>query len=254
MPKARSFVKTIPIAPMLAAMFGIAAAALVATTPQWLFENTVASMGLGDFLSVAKPPLGLKARLLAIFFAFAVSALVAWIVGRVVERFIDGPTKRPAWGEDELDLEPYVDAALPARRAPISAERELGAPLMSDEALATAAPLVLEAPEPVPEIAEEAPEDPVLAAPLSAEEFDLPPLDATLPPVDGETSIDALIRRLEAGLARRDGPRPPDPAAPLAVVPTAPPHEWMVPRDVPRDTLDEDTSRALGTLRRMAAR
>ena len=248
MPKARRFVKTIPIAPVLAAMFGIAAAALVATTPQWLFENTIASTGLGDFLAVAKPPLGLKARFLAIFFAFAVSALAAWIVGRVAERVIEGPAKRTAWGEDELDLEPFTDAvpAL-ARRAPISAERELGAPLMSDEALATAAPLAFEAPEP-------AIEDAILEAPLSAEEFDLPPIDEPVAPVEGETSIEALIRRLEAGLARRDGPRPPDPAAPLAAAPIEASHEWMVPRELPRDAIDEDTSRALGTLRRMAAR
>jgi hypothetical protein len=294
MAKKRSLIQRMPLGPVIAAMFGLGAVALVAATPQWLFESTVASSGIGKVLSVAQPPLGIKARLLAIFFALAVAALIGWVVGSAVERLLFGPSApKPVVEHDDddddaLDLGHYAQP-LPAAqrpRGPIFADRELGAPLMSDEALATGAllaepfppfdpapfldepaedPLFAEPmdeaaapprfadlvePEPVafePDVAT----DPVLQAPLVIEEFDVPVAAEEPEILPGESSIDALIRRLEAGLARRAGPQPPTPGAPAVAPAAAEPRDWLI-RDRDASSFDEDTTRALGTLRRMA--
>lgn len=302
MAKKRNLLQRIPLAPVFAVLFGGAAAFLVAATPAWLFEQTVASSGLANVVSVAVPPLGIKARLLAIFAAFVFTGAAIWVVSAVVERLIAGPKPKPVRDDEDDDVFDLDGFAVPEStpRRPIFADRELGAPLMSDAALETArrdaAPDepghrdadVLElvtpvaepvAPEPAiaapavaspvawmpepapiaagrPSLFSETPFEPVaeapeLAEPLVVEEFSLPE-----PPVDepvqlpGESSIDALIRRLEAGLARRNTPREPDPSAPAAPVQSPRPVDWVVHRG-DDNALDEDTTRALATLRRM---
>ncbi len=280
MAKKRSLIQQLPLAPIFGVMFGAAAATLVAATPQWLFDATVASSGLGDVLSVARPPLGIKARLLAIFVAFVAAALFGWLTGRGVERLVSGPrAPRVVEDDDTLDLAAFV-ADVPAasgRRRPIFADRELGAPLMSDAALTTAAaytepfpafdPTLFEenpvedevfalkvrdnVPPAVEEAALELPDE-VLQAPLAIEEFDVPPAPEEPELLPDETAIDALIRRLEAGLARRGAPPPPNPGTSAVVAaPIANPRDWMV-RETDADAFDEDTTRALRTLRRMA--
>lgn len=291
MVQARSFLQRVPLAPAIASLFALAAAILVAATPQWLFEANIASSGLGALLPDAQPPLGIKARLLAIVATAAFTGLIVWLIVRAAESLIEGPGVRFEDDDDALDLAGYA-ATLPEMppRRPISAESELGAPLMSDEALKNAAILVeppvladledtVEAkfegialpdealavsetvdvapfvPEAVDESAHAdtaAADDAVgatsLAEPLKAAEFDLPATD-DYEPVAGESSIEALIRRLEAGLSRRDPPLPPTPGTPS---PVPPPQsgDWMV-RDAPvPDNGDDD--RILGALRRMA--
>jgi hypothetical protein len=283
MAKKRSLIQRLPLAPVFGAMLGSAAAILVASTPQWLFDATVTSSGIGDVLSVAQPPLGIKARIIAIFLAFAGAALLGWLAGLGVERFLSGPRTPKAVAEDEdsLDLSEFVAQAPPvaAPRRPIFADRELGAPLMSDEALATGAvfaepfpafdPTLFEE-EPkedplfasvatMPEIPEaevvtfapEMADDPALQAPLAVEEFDVQTAADDPDAVPGESSIAALIRRLEAGLARRNRPQPPQPGAPAAAEPMASHSDWMV-RQSDAASFDEDETRALRTLRRMA--
>ena len=265
MAKRQNIVNRIPLAPVVALMFGMAAATVVALTPPLLFDGAVAATGMSRVLAVAQPPLGLKAHLLAIVFAFAVAALVAWLAGALVERSIVGTTRAPRrHADDEFDLSPFAVAASEPRRTPILAGRELGAPLMSDAALGTNG---------APELPDEAlhdeiiittpsPDDSALAAPLAVEEFELAPLEVPLEPVAGETSIDALIRRLEAGLRRRDTPLPPTPPTPPGRQPAPAPEPAMLSPFAQRvadrggssDELDEDTTRALGILRRMAAR
>ncbi len=282
MAKKRSLIQRLPLAPVFGAMLGSAAAILVAATPQWLFDATVVSSGIGDVLSVAQPPLGIKARLLAILVAFAGAALFGWLVGRAVERFLSGPRAPITVAEDDaLDLSEFVvEAPAVARpRRPISADRELGAPLMSDEALATGAafaeplpafdptlfedeptedPLfasVADTPEiPEAEVVTSGPEmadDTALQAPLAIEEFDIPPASDESDILPGESSIVALIRRLEVGMAKRNRPQPPHPGAPAAAEPVASHTDWMV-RQSDAASFDEDATRALGTLRRMA--
>ena len=288
MAKRRTIIDRLPLAPVFALMFGTAVAIVIAATPQGVFEGAIASTGLGTLLDVARPPLGLKARLLAVVLGFALVAIVVWLAVTAVQRLIDGPAPRADDDfDDELDLGAYVDSLPPvdAPRRPIFADRELGAPFMSDEALTSvAAPplvltpseadaepepvLVLEAPEPVvetdvivPEF--EAPEaegavptvaeNSILAAPLDVAEFDLPPVGDEPETISGETSIDTLIRRLEAGFARRAGPPPPGSPAPAAN-PVGAMRDWMVGSRESDGDNDPGSARALDTLQRLAAR
>lgn len=258
MAKTSRLIQQLPLAPVIALMFGTAAAALVATTPIWLFEQGVAVSGLASVLDVAQPPFGLKARLLAILLVFAIVATLTWLAVALVERLIAGRRDSVSKAEDVFDLDDFV-APVEPRRGPIFADRELGAPLMSDAALASVAPY---APDPV-EIAEAAFEDieptseadPELQAPLALHEFDLPQTEAETPAIAGETSIEALIRRLEAGMSRRDAPRPPDPtpdpATPVSAATLPGRDDWLVPQNG-NEPDDDDTVRAMRTLRRMA--
>lgn len=281
MAKRRSIIDRLPLAPVFALMFGTAVAIVIAATPQWVFEGAIASTGLGNFLDVARPPLGLKARLLAVVLGFALVAILVWLAVTAVQRLIDGPVPQADDGfDDELDLGAYVDSLPPvdAPRRPIFADKELGAPFMSDEALTSVAVpplvltppevdaepepvLVLEAPEPVDEVEADQSEitvptvaqDPILAAPLDVAEFDLPPVADEPETVPGETSIDTLIRRLEAGLARRAGPPPPSSPTPAAN-PLGAMREWMIGNRQTDEDNDPGSARALVTLQRLAAR
>ncbi len=288
MAKRRSFIDRISLAPVFALMFGTAVAIVIAAMPAWRFEAMIGGSGLGSVLAVAQPPLGMKARLLAVALGFALVALLVWGGVTLVQRLIAGPKPGVADNDfdDELDLSGYAENVPPvdAPRRPIFADKELGAPFMSDAALASAAaaasPIVLTPPEPVEAVVdlpdapvdvaadaitdEMAPDDLVVPAtdvldvPLDVAEFDLPAAPATLEALPGESSIDTLIRRLEAGLARRAGPPPSGPPSP-GVVPVA-----ANPVGVMRDILamnretggddDDGTSRALDTLQAMAAR
>ena len=144
MPKQRSLLERIPLAPVFAAMFGTAAAILVAATPTWLFEASVVGMGLDSLIDVARPPLGVKARVLASVLALVIVGGIIWGASALVLRLVAAVPERDDEDEDALDLTAYVapreDRA--PRRRPIFADRELGAPFMSDAALATAAPVV----------------------------------------------------------------------------------------------------------------
>ena len=275
MPRQRSVLQRIPLAPVFAAMFGSAAAILVAATPGWLFEASVVGLGLDSLIDVARPPLGVKARVLAAVLALVTVGGVIWAATALVLRMTTAVPERDGDDdEDTLDLVAYVaprkDIATPRadlapRRRPIFADRELGAPFMSDAALETAAPvtfteeLVGADPAPFEPTAEIVPEpvDPQLAVPLEIEEFDLPETPEEPLWLSGETKIEALIRRLEAGLAKRGDTRPPEPGAPAAT-PAANPRDWLVRgNDASDDRSDDDgfddgSTRALSTLRRMA--
>jgi hypothetical protein len=252
-----SIVQRLPLAPVVALMFGTAVAVVVAAMPASIFESGVAASGLGATLEVARPPFGLRARLLAIFAAFAIVALCTWFGVALIERLL---AARPAAGpdscDDALDLSDFAEPLLPPepRRRPIFADRELGAPLMSDAALETAAPL---SPEPadLTDVSEDRSGLPIgdvsaLRAPLDIVEFDLPAVDAETPDIPGESSIDALIRRLEAGLSRRVPSPPPGPSAPGLSASTPRSDDWLIPQNG-NEPLDDNTTRAMQTLRRM---
>ena len=246
--------RTLPLAPIIAAMFALAAAVLAFAVPSWRLENAVVTSGLADALSFARPPLGLKARAALVLVAFVVTGGLVWALVRFAERIASVRVHR-AEIRDELDLEPFVDRApgpLETRRKPIFADRELGAPFMSEEVLARP-----REPEAAVAIVDDASVDAnqdvnetnSLDKPLVVDEFDLPPSDSPVEPLPGETSLDALIRRLEAGMARREASRPPEPTTP-GPVPITPLGRWSEERH--NDDDDGDAARlALGTLRRM---
>jgi hypothetical protein len=256
-------VARLALAPVAAIMFGVAAAILVAAIPVSMFESAVMATGLPQALSIAEPPLGLKARFLAILLAFVSVAALSWLVITPIERMLDQNSRRrrTPWADDgyaSADRDPAL-APVDVARKPIFAPEELGAPLMSDEALATAAPLD----DPFVE-ADDRFADAELDAPIAQEELRIAPATESVPapepwvPVtspSGETSIHALIRRLEAGLAKRGG-NDPDPGAPAAA-PLALADEWIVDRDDTRKTGGQDNDglkSALFELKRFAWR
>jgi len=293
MAKRRNFINDLPLAPVFALLFGTAIAVLIAVAPLWRLEQAVDATGLASVLSVARPPLGLKARLLAVMLAFALVAIFVWVAVTVVERLIAGKTSHESVGDDALDLGRFGEALPPidAPRRPIFADRELGAPFMSDEALAGIAaphrlqalpeenaPLVVvsndqvsaeavlaqpsEAGEIVsseaigiepstPQLQVTPDADETLEAPLEIAEFDIASAPDEPAQLAGETSIEALIRRLEAGLARRAGPPSPPPSSTV--------NELTVMRDLmalnrEREVPDDiGSARALDTLQRMVA-
>jgi hypothetical protein len=260
----------IPFAPVVAIMFGIAAAAFVALVPVALFERIVMKTGLPSLLSIAGPPLGLKARILGLVVAFAAVAGLAWLVATPVARWLERDRrKRTPWADAGYVRDDAEPSAVDSRRRPIFASDELGAPLMSDEALAPPPldlPPELEAPISVEEFVPLADADTSTAMP-TATAVDIEPsveadpvvASSTVAPVD-DNSIAALIRRLEAGLAKRglDDPDPGAPAASQADVTALPlSRDWIVGDANNRTATDSaETSSlrsALGTLRRLAA-
>ena len=179
----------IPFAPVVAILFGIVAAILMAAVPQWLFERSVVDSGLPSLIAAASPPLGLLARMLAIVSAFLVITVVLWgVLGPITTHLENRARARTPWRDTGYD-EPAQEAEdlFIAPRRPIFAPDELGAPLMSDAAVASAVPLT----EPDNDIARAiwAHADPLVSP-------------------KADMSIAALIARLEEGLARRRDANP----------------------------------------------
>ncbi len=185
----------IPFAPVVAVLFGVVAAILVAAVPQWLFERAVVASGLPTIVAAAAPPLGLVARLLAIALAFAGVALALFALIAPIARMLEGKARaRTPWrdaGYDAATAAEFTDQ-MPPRR-PIFAPDELGAPLMSDAAIAHM-PLTLadQGSDPGDDAAE-------LATPVDVADL----AQVADAPVVADTSIAGLVRRLEVGLARR---------------------------------------------------
>ncbi len=245
--------RQVPLAPIIGAMFGAAAAILVVATPLALLERGVVASGIADLVAFAQPPLGMKARAVLVMLAFMLAGGATALLVLLAERVTGAKRTRRPQLDDELDLHPYADPVVAppmTGRKPIFADRELGAPFMSDEVIARA-PINYSEREPdaAPELepepereAEPAPEtqpaSQLIVSPIAPDVLDLPPvveklvldtppvaegpdlLDTPVPaPLSDDTSLDTLIRRLEAGMARRTDPRPPTPAAapPVAV-------------------------------------
>jgi hypothetical protein len=155
----KSLSNRLPFAPVVAVLFAGTSAALMMATPIWLLEKWVGASGLSSIVSAAKAPLGMKARLalvIAVALIVGIITLVAMIpVGRMLSRralsrstgrrpFVtDAPVTpfRPdADAPQELANDPGRFMPTPAderfgfSRPPIFADRELGAPFMSDTA------------------------------------------------------------------------------------------------------------------------
>lgn len=300
----RHWLNRIGIAPLFALMFGVGAATLVAAMLPDTFAAFVHAVGLAP----VDGRITGASRALAMLAAFVAVALPVGIATAVFERALwphrpDVAVSATLEDGDTLDLEPFAE---PVARGPIFADRDLGAPLMSDDALRTALPLreatadtgveaqvaapqiftaQVEVPA-APDLAEPVQEEPqlsdtqaqalsapvveasvaaaedereqervgeILAAPLVVREFDLAlsgePGDSD-EPQPGESSIEALIRRLESGLARRD---PSDPATPhLAAVLRSEINRAAPVAAARTGKPDDATARALRTLRQMA--
>jgi len=177
-----------PFAPVVAAMFAVVAAILATAVPTWMFERAVVDSGLPTWISVAGPPLGLKARVLAVALAFLAAGGITWILATPVSRWLERDRRRRTpWRDEGYTSGEVRVSGLEGRRRPIFAPTELGAPLMSDEAITMPAPNL----------------PPELEAPLDAAEFDTAPTAPGDAAQEESATIHDLIRRLESGMERR---------------------------------------------------
>jgi hypothetical protein len=196
---------------------------LVIAAPMWQLERGVLALGLDDVIPGAEPPLGRKARILLAALAAvgaALAILVPYILLRLVRPrkharpFQPMPTAKPRAPQSAPD-----ESAGPSRR-PIFADRELGAPLMSDAALNRASVFDTPAHEPAvtaqqAPFAEPASEWSVPAA-QSAEPMPQPPTPTTQTP-------DAAAPFVPVTSIWDDAPTAAAPTrAPVAVEPVAP--------------------------------
>ena len=208
----------IPFAPVVAIAFGIVATVLVLMTPQWLFERGVIASGLPSLLAAAKPPLGSTARTLAALFAGLAVALPLWAVLATLRKAVKRAVPLKARGS-RIDAVPAKVQNPIGQREPIFAQRDLGAPFMSHEAIAAQSSNAVAAANPVvetsaiedavvvdasaPFIALESAPTPDIEIPVAAE------LVATVPPpapvtlIENDDSIAGLMTRLDAAIARQ---------------------------------------------------
>ena len=268
----------------VAALAAVAVAFAAFAMPGDLMARLVEASGLPSLLSAAAPPLGLKARLgVSLIGAVAAFGIVLFLLrlldrtGFEARRPRPEPRLEPRYQPQEIE-EPEEAPRLrrrdfhpdaPARR-PISAIRDLGEPAPPQPPIASPWPEAPAPPgwepEPVPQPAFEPP--PLLLGDLEpepepeyrdeyvpshvseprAEAVPLPqpsPQAAAPPSADTQSaSLDALMARLEQGLARRARPEPaPEPAPAPATAAEEVRHE-----------ADDRLQNAIESLQRFAAR
>jgi hypothetical protein len=134
----------LPFAPFVGALFGVVAAILILNTPSWMLEKLVNGIGLAAILPAAAPPLGDTARTLLAVITGVLVALPLWLVLRVIEGEVHKSRVAKARGSNINPAEAAPQEG--RRRSPIRAGAELGAPLMSDEALSNGGELLLSEP------------------------------------------------------------------------------------------------------------
>ena len=203
--------ENVPFVPVAAVLFGMVAVILVLATPGWLFERGVVASGLPNIIAAAAPPLGDKAQIMASIVAAIGTAGFVWLVPTILGCLVNAArTERQSTGiendSEHVEHPPHPNA--PVRR-PLFAESDLGAPFMSDEAIAHARDelvleaIVAESPESLEQIADEAALD--LVEPFEEPVFQSPGEAFTLTTVVADQpSIAGLLDRLENALERRE--------------------------------------------------
>lgn len=187
----------VPFAPAVAIMYGLVAAILILALPDPSLERLIQASGLGA--GGAHPP-GDVARLLAAVLALAALTLFLWPILGLAERLME---PRPAQSRGHR-IEPDYDpdsAVIPfdaVIRRPLFAGADLGAPFMSDEAIALARDeLVLDMLAPGEGAANP---DPVEEVPDAQAGHEPGPSQAG----HDRRSMQALLDRLERALERRE--------------------------------------------------
>ena len=140
MRKTMKVLNKVPFAPVVAVAFGLVTAGLTFAIPAWRFAQMIVATGLPTVLRAAQPPLGDTARaLVAISVGLTVCASL-WIglsaLRKLLKRMPAGQAKARG-----TRIDPVIIATASAprqqsgKRSPIFAERDLGAPFMSDQVL-----------------------------------------------------------------------------------------------------------------------
>ena len=192
---------------------------LVMIVPDWRLESLVSSLSLGDILAAARPPLGMKARMLLALVAGLGAGAVTWAVvyllwgpGGLLAR-----RAKPVRDDDDEDYVPAVRRSdrhpdAPPRR-PLNAA-ELGAPPppVEEDIVERTLPADLDQPLSAydPEAILSTPREPMRPAP--AEPMPIPPMREPAPEERGaalplpdrqDESIETMLDRLERETARR---------------------------------------------------
>lgn len=188
----------VPFAPVVAAMFGMITLILIFMTPGWLFERMVQASGLPSLIPAAQLPLGETARRLSAI-AGGLGVFSALWAGLALLRAIVKRNAPPKARGSRIDAAaPIVESPIAKRsREPIFAERELGAPFMSDEAIAS----VVNGP-PIDDAEQDEPQVPAPPVP----EPDQAPLvlDRIAPrPNEDKQKLSDELARLQSALDRR---------------------------------------------------
>jgi hypothetical protein len=203
----------VPFAPVVAVLFGLVAAILILATPGWMFERMVVASGLPGLVHAAAPPLGDKARVLAAIVALSAVAGILWFILALPDmlRTPGIPQSRghriePDYDPDETSIR--FDALI---RRPLFAEADLGAPFMSDEAVAHARDeLVLDTLAPDEEAGIAEPVENTVAPAMSADPVeqaqDAQPQQEPDPiaAAQDQRTTSGLLDRLERALERRE--------------------------------------------------
>lgn len=194
----------VPFVPVVAVLFGLVAAILILATPDWLLERGVAASGLPELIAAAAPPLGIKARIMTAFVSALGIAGLLWVMLTPLGSLAKpkrAMSRGSRIGADSSQFEQARHPHGPTRR-PLFAESDLGAPFMSDEAIAHARDelvletIVVDDPEPFAEYASEQFDEPDQQAPTG---IPSPPVV-----IAGRASIAGLLDRLERALERRE--------------------------------------------------
>jgi hypothetical protein len=178
----------IRFAPVAAAVLALVTGILIMNTPGWLLERTVVASGLPQFFPAAKPPLGDTARMLLALATALLVGLSIWLPLSLISKA--AKEKQPKARGSRIDPvnRSNTGGDVSSHRRPIFAESDLGAPFMSEEAMAIAKDeLVLDAPL-VDETAEVIP--PFMSR---ASVFDRAEQAAQAPEFDGFTEIQAPL-------------------------------------------------------------
>lgn len=201
----------LPIAPLAAAVIGVAAAAAMAALPAPALEGLVLDSGIAALLPAAEPPLGLTARLAVAAGVGALAALFSWFA-----LFILIGTRAVALGRADPDADEAAEAAEPVpvlRRAdahpdapprpPLRATRDLGTPFLEVHARLRKGTEAADAAEAAP-----APEDDelVLEVPAPADAGEAPMADA--PPAPAARPVPELMPEPMAPPVRQRETRP----------------------------------------------
>ncbi|KQO55640.1 hypothetical protein [Sphingomonas sp. Leaf257] len=198
---------------------GLFAILLVMIVPDWRLESLVSSLSLGDILAAARPPLGMKARMLLALVAGLGAGAVTWAVvyllwgpGGLLAR-----RAKPVRDDDDEDYVPAVRRSdrhpdAPPRR-PLNAA-ELGAPPppVEEDIVERTLPADLDQPLSAydPEAILSTPREPMRPAP--AEPMPIPPMREPAPEERGaalplpdrqDESIETMLDRLERETALR---------------------------------------------------
>lgn len=130
----RSDLNKLPFAPVVGAMFGAVAGVLVMATPHWLFEQTIGGSFLPAVISAAAPPLGAKAHIMSAILAIVAVGGLVWLAVSQAEKLL--AAKKPIEPAEPAARAPSIALLTESKPRPIYAEADLGAPFMSDEAMA----------------------------------------------------------------------------------------------------------------------